>query len=352
MNVIIVGAGPVGCYAGFMLAKIGHKITILDQKDVIGLPVQCTGIITHELLNITDSVERATINKVSCVEVNTSTKSVKLPSNDIIIDRGKFDKHMAKKAGCQILMNHKAVSIYNSEIKIYDKKSKKSFKMPFDVLIGADGPDSVVFKHLNPNKKRKCYIGAQARVKGDFDSDVFKTYFGKIAPRFFGWIVPESKTIARVGISGGKNLKKRLDNFVNGKVIEYQGGKIPLFDPTVKICKKNVYLIGDAAGFVKATTGGGIVQGLMSSKLVAESIAENKSYKWLYYKKLFFPLLVSLMIRKKLNRFKEKDYNKLIEIMNCKSVRKILKNYSRDSPIKLALCLLTKKPSLIRFLFV
>ena len=37
--------------------------------------------------------------------------------------------------------------------------------------------------------------------------------------------------------------------------------------------------LGDAAGFVKDTTGGGIITGMLSSKALAESISSGKNYE-------------------------------------------------------------------------
>ena len=48
MNIVIIGAGPFGCYAAYLLTKEGHEVSVYDRKSQIGTPIQCTGILTKE----------------------------------------------------------------------------------------------------------------------------------------------------------------------------------------------------------------------------------------------------------------------------------------------------------------
>ena len=43
--------------------------------------------------------------------------------------------------------------------------------------------------------------------------------------------------------------------------------------------KEDIFLLGDAATQVKATTGGGIIQSLMAAKELASAIENNTSYE-------------------------------------------------------------------------
>ena len=46
--IIIVGAGPVGCYAASLLAE-KNKVIVLEEHAKPGLPIQCTGIVTNNI---------------------------------------------------------------------------------------------------------------------------------------------------------------------------------------------------------------------------------------------------------------------------------------------------------------
>ena len=39
MDIAIIGAGPIGCYAGYLLAKNGHTVSIYENHPQIGLPI-------------------------------------------------------------------------------------------------------------------------------------------------------------------------------------------------------------------------------------------------------------------------------------------------------------------------
>ena len=44
-KIVIVGAGPVGCYLGQLLKSQGFNPLILEKDAEVGLPVQCAGIV-------------------------------------------------------------------------------------------------------------------------------------------------------------------------------------------------------------------------------------------------------------------------------------------------------------------
>jgi len=51
MDVVIVGAGPVGCYLGKQLRGLDVKI-ILREHPEVGKPVSCTGLISSNIDDI------------------------------------------------------------------------------------------------------------------------------------------------------------------------------------------------------------------------------------------------------------------------------------------------------------
>ena len=103
-----------------------------------------------------------------------------------------------------------------------------------------------------------------------------------IAPGFFAWLGPTSSGKALVGLlarrSPGvylKNLLSRL--FVQGKIASSKAectyGGIPL-RPLPKTFGERVVVVGDAAGQVKPTTGGGIYYGLLCADIAADTVHE------------------------------------------------------------------------------
>jgi flavin-dependent dehydrogenase len=93
-------------------------------------------------------------------------------------------------------------------------------------------------------------------------------YFGSTrAPGFFAWNIPTGEHTARIGLATRKgNVKKFLDNLVLEKwpkstIESAKSGSVLVSGPIEKCWADNFLVVGDAAGQVKQTTGGGIVIG-------------------------------------------------------------------------------------------
>ena len=235
-----------------------------------------------------------------------------------------------------------------------NKKNDKIKKLNAGILVGADGPYSAVAKAAGIDSSPKNYIGMQAKVKLAMDTTAFETYFGNDFPNFFGWCVPESDDTARLGIGCFENAQQHFYKFLKSRtgkkdVLCWESGLIPLYNPKKIIQKDNVYLIGDAAAQVKATTGGGIIPSLKAAQTLCDCITNKKDYNKEFKKQSGKELLLHLRIRNMLNKFSDKDYNKLLNLMSQEKVRKILKKYDRDTPIPLVTNLLFKEPRFLYF---
>lgn len=355
--ITIIGAGPVGCHAAFLLAKAGEKVRIFEEHSEIGKPIQCTGIVTKEIEKIIDLKKDFVLNELKGVKVFSKNSFVEVKLNEIVLDREKFDKYLAKKAaeaGVKIFLEHKFIDfdLNNNLISVKDLKNNKIKKINTNILIGADGPMSAVAQSAGLLGKREFYFGMQARVKVRKDN-FYEVYFGKVCPGFFAWIIPESREVARVGLASKKDAKIYFNQFIkklnNNKIIDRQFGLIPIFNPNQKIKYKNIYLVGDAALQVKATTGGGIVPGLISARILADCIVKNKSYEKEFKKTIGKELNLNLKLRRILNKFNDKDYNYLVKLMSQKRIKKILNKYNRDKPSRLLLKLLVNEPRFLCF---
>ena len=104
-----------------------------------------------------------------------------------------------------------------------------------------------------------------------------------------------------------------------------------------------------AAGQIKSSTGGGIVQGLKAAQALTECVLNGKDYDKEWRKALSKDLWMHLKIRKYLDRFDDSDYDRLVSMLNPE-VRSILENYSRDNPSRFAVKLLLKQPRFLYFM--
>jgi len=360
MNIAIIGAGPVGCYAGYLLAKSGHhQISIYEQKSQLGIPIQCTGLLTSDFnqfnLNLTSSL----VNTFSSLTVNSPEQQLQLQQTEYLVCRRKFDNYLAdlaKEAGAQIYLNHSFLRKENDYLIIKNKLTNHQhdlIKIKPNLVIAADGPLSPVAKAYGfYHPERKNYVGIQTLVKGNFNSQEYQTFFGKEScPDLFAWIVPESDKLARVGLASTKNLRSYFDNFIkknNFQVQELQSGIIPIYHPQQKLKHGNCYLLGDAAGFVKATTLGGIIPGMKQAEILADCLNNHKNYSQ-KIKPLTRKLRMHLHLRNVFNKFSDQDWDKLLKLVSQPKVQSIFTTHTRDNPFPLVSKALLKEPRFLYF---
>jgi len=356
MRVSIIGAGPAGSYAGYLLAQQGHDVTMYEADKEVGKPIACTGIVTKALFDLIEKDASYMINELDAVDVvGPNHEKTRIPLHEYVICRHKFDNFVANKAqeaGAKVLVNHRYIGREGNTIIL--KHNGETIRKETDILIGADGPLSKVASTTGIGNKNPFWVGMQATVKAQFDPKVFTTWFGdELAPGFFAWSVPENATHSRVGVAvtNDKNCAQcfqRLMKLVGGEIVDRQGAPIPMYNPKSVIEKGNTFLVGDAAGLVKDTTGGGIITGMLSSKILAESIATGTSYSK-NVKKLRKELWIHRKLRKMLNKFTSTDYTKLIRWMNNPKVQSILYSHPREYPSRFMLKLLLAEPRFAYF---
>ncbi|MEM4245143.1 MAG: NAD(P)/FAD-dependent oxidoreductase [Candidatus Nanoarchaeia archaeon] len=355
--IAIIGAGPSGAHTAYNIVR-HERVVIFEEHDRVGFPVQCTGITTGYLSSLVPIKKEFLVNKVSRVRVfspDGNFVDFNLKNPNLVLDRAAFDSWMVGRAvdhGAELLKGHKFLRSkhYNGKI-IMDFKGKYKHGIA-DALVGSDGPFSQVAKSNGMFGNRDFVVGVQARVSMNVDSSLVEFHLNK---DFMGWVVPESDKVARVGIASHRNQNAFFKGFMSrrvgrAKVREYQSGFIPIFNPLLKTQRKNVYLVGDAATQVKATTYGGIIQGLMAAEELAKAYLKNLNYERLWKKRIGKDLWLGLMIRKKLNGFSNEHYNKLVRMTKKEDVKRLVEFYDRDFPSKLVLRLLLKEPKFLRFL--
>jgi len=358
MKASVIGAGPAGSYAAKVLSKT-QDVTIFEDHFVCGSPVQCTGILTHVGHDLIDFNKKFIDNKIETAIIfapNGKFVEVNFKKPNIIVNRTKYDQYLVDKAvdsGAKLLTGHRYIESISkqgrvSKIKVRDVKNKKIKTIKTDYLVGADGPNSEVAKTNNLFGKREFFIGAQATVKIKNDNHIL--FYPHV--KDFAWAVPEDENTMRIGIAARHKPSQALKDFLKrfkGKVVEFQGGPIPIYNPWLKTQRENVFLLGDSATQVKATTGGGIIQGMTAAASLGEAIESNPlkpQYEKIWKKKMGMDLLTHLYMRKMLDKFSKKEWNNLIERFSKDPLNSILKQEDRDLGLKIAIKCLLSNPGL------
>jgi flavin-dependent dehydrogenase len=148
------------------------------------------------------------------------------------------------------------------------------------------------------------------------------------------------------------NARHLLDEFLKERglrPIAYQGAVIPLHHPARQIewrrGDSRVLLVGDAAAHVKVTTVGGLVSGLWGANAAAQSIIKGTSYA-AELGALHRELYLHDLIRWIVDRFEDKDYDRLLTALNDPLAR-LLSHHNRDSMASVFAMMLMAQPALL-----
>lgn len=362
-DVIVVGGGPIGSVAARYAAINGAKTLILEDHAFIGTPVGCTGLLSTRALNeceiapsdssILNSVRGAFIHPMHGDYLPIDGKKTKA----YVVSRKIFDRKLALKAveeDVDLWLNSRVTGIENSqnEQKVSVVKNGEKHILKTKVVIGADGVRSQVAKWSGLGNVTEVLPGIQAEVpyRSD-DTNFVELFIGSQVPGFFGWTVPVNESISRVGMAVdpicGLSAHQVLENLLTKNqhvASRYGGGKLDLvmggipLGPLEKTYTDGVMIVGDAAGQVKPTSGGGIYTGAVCAKIAGEIAAKaaektNSSASFLseYDRQWRAKLGKELAMGMKIHRFAaglgDKEMDELIASMNNPAILDTITRY-------------------------
>ncbi|MDW7731894.1 MAG: NAD(P)/FAD-dependent oxidoreductase [Methanolobus sp.] len=311
-DIIVVGAGPAGSTAAMYAAERDMSVLLVDKKKDIGTPLQCGGFLPHyeTLRELVPNAELpCTLEKIpsSCIHTSTSYQRFIAPDgtskgfhvNADAIDRRRFDKHLARlagKAGVQLLVGTNVMEVNGTELLLDGAFGE--FTVKTKVIIGADGPNSIVAKANNMLRDADPMGTGTAfeyELSGvDVDREAVEMYFGRdYVPGGYAWIISQGEDTANIGVGireamFGHQMCARdyLDRFMyehpiaagkleGASIVSVVAGLVPVGGAPKVTATKDTVIAGDAAGHIIATNGGGISTAMVGGKIAGETSADH-----------------------------------------------------------------------------
>ncbi len=348
----VIGAGPAGCIAAREAAERNLNVAILEEHEEVGARLKCSGLLSRTGLDsLGVDYKKAILNSIYGARIySPALDRMSIICRDIkafVIDRKEFDTTCADEAercGAKLLLGRRAVR--------KDLKSK--------LIIGADGALSQVAAWYRLPKINYFAFCCQA----DFinvpipDAGVVEMFLSNtLFPGFFGWCIPLNESEARVGLGVFRDIRRSyslparhyFNNFVKrhpvvSKILKKSKKRnelsavIPL-SPREQTYASGVLLVGDAAGQVKATTGGGIIFGGNCAKIaggMAPSIlkgADSSQYEISWRRKFGKDLILHERMRSIYNSMSDRQIEGYFKLAKRTGAEKFLAEHGdMDSP--------------------
>ena len=376
-DLAIVGGGPAGLLTARRCAEAGLDVVVFEEHADIGAPTHCTGIVslaTTTLAKISDDIILNRLQVARLVSPGGATCEVRWAasgSEEILVvefDRGLADQ--ARRAGAVIRAGTRvdAIEVSAGDVTL----DAGGVPVAARACVLACGVSYRLHRQLGFALPAQIVHTAQIEVDAE-PTETVELYFGRdVAPDGFVWAVPIrrgdrpglklgalargdagaclSRFLARPGASA------RLRS-VSGRMIRRL---LPL-EPAPQTAGDRVLLVGDAGGFTKPTTGGGIYYSLLTASLAADTLIEGfqagrldaeflARYESRWEAVLGADLRVSSWLRQFLTRCRDGEIDGLVRALASDSVQSVIHRTARFNRHRDVILALLREPGIAALL--
>lgn len=380
MDVAIVGGGPAGLLAAERCAEAGLDVVVFEEHPTIGEPTHCTGIVSLETAELAKIPNEAILARLSRARLHGPAGAAhEFAWNDnareqiLAIDRAVFDAMLAQRAAdagavirpgvrvTELAVERDSVGLVIGEARVRAR-----------ACVLACGVSYRFQRRLGLGVPGQLVQTAQVEVDAT-DDDHVDVYFGRaIAPEGFGWVVPLSRAgreRAKVGVMANTDAGAALERLlaradVGARLRGPAGGAIRRLLPLTRIERTygdRILVVGDAGGFTKPTTGGGIFYGLLTASLAAETLVEAFQdgrldaaglgrYETRWQERLGQELRVSGWVRDVVRRLDDHEIDRLLEALAQDDVQAVIRSTARFNWHAEVIVSLARQTGLVRLL--
>ena len=292
-DVIVVGGGPGGLYASWCLARKGFSVTVVEEHGSAGQPVHCTGILAPEAFEEFALPDDSILNelKTACFH-SPSGQKITYVTNGIeavVVDRHCFDQSLCESAqeeGVELCLGNKVTNIAIDRNHAEVQRVNETRPLRARACILAAGASYGLQRQMGLGLPAVHLNSAQAEMPAAPLQEV-EIHFGlAVAPQGFAWVVPVrrgAESHARVGLMCDGNAAFYFERFLERVrerwELQTEGGMTPRqriipLAPIRKTFSDRLLVVGDAAGLVKPTTGGGIYYSILSAAIASDVLSE------------------------------------------------------------------------------
>lgn len=292
-DVVIIGGGPSGLYAARLLALSGLEAVVLERKPSVGQDVVCTGIVNSEIFREYDIGPDSRTGDIQSVRMIGPGGETVLYSHPApfasVVDRSAFDRGLAARAveaGARVKegrdVSEVCLTAEGVEVRTASRAAGPE-KWRARMAVLATGCHHRLLRRAGLKPPRTILHGVQAEIPSAGE-EATAVYLGRsYVQAGFGWAVPARSGRMKIGLLTHGSPLPSFEKFAAAR---FPGTPFERFSPSLglrPVCQgmaaksvaDRVLALGEAAGQVKTTTGGGISFGLLGARLASETILDG-----------------------------------------------------------------------------
>lgn len=381
VDLAIVGAGPAGLYAAARCAEAGLDVLVLEEHETVGTPTHCTGVVSLGITEFTKIPEALVLARLTRARLTSPGREYcdfrwdGDGSEEILaIDRGKFDRDLAGQAvaaGARIQLGAAVDGIAVDRRGVALSANGRMLRARACVL--ACGVSYRFQRQLGFGLPGSVVHTVQVEVAAEPSETVALHVGRKVALEGFLWTVPVTRGdrhYVKVGLIARGDAGDYLRRFLAGPDIRArlraEPGKpirrlLPL-SPIAKTYGDRVLVVGDAGGFTKPMTGGGIFYSLLTASLAAETLIEGfraerlddsflSRYERRWQELLGQELRVSGWLRQVVTKCTDAEIDTLVRAIAADDVQEIIRQSARFNWHRDVILALVRQPGIKSLLF-
>lgn len=292
-DVVVVGGGAVGLIAAKTLAENNIETILIEEHEEIGLPEHCAGL--YNLLNFSrlglSTTEKYVENMVKGAVFHSPNGSkIKLDAGRmvaIVTSRRLLDSYLAQKyeqRGGSLILGERVIDLSFID-DFVEVKTRNGLEIRAKKVIDAEGMASILLRKISKKTtERKMWIPIiQLWVENhSLNPRYVYLFFEEYLPEFFAYLVPVNDEVGKIAVASRNNLKTKLEKFIKEKfpdvkIIRGSSHAVYTGRPLKPRLNSKIIPVGDAAGHVKASTGGGVMMGGLIAESVCKIVAAQLS---------------------------------------------------------------------------
>ncbi len=377
-DLLVIGGGPSGLLAAREAARSGANVTVLEEHKKIGMPSHCAGLLSTNGLKAIDVKPDSNFiqNKVfGAIFYSPSGASFSIRGKEAkvyVVDRVAFDKFLAEQAnhsGVKLVLGERVEKILFSNDAASGVLFSDGRHISSSLIIDAEGAGRGLLSRSGLEQSKIMPLPAlQFELKGvEIDTDYVEIHLNRsLAPGFFVWVIPTSDNSVRVGLAGKIDVMNSLRSFVkkrfkNFDIISTKSGMIITSGPSKKTFWHGIMAVGDVAGQVKPTTGGGVITGGICARIAGDLATEAinngvftasflKNYEITWKSKLGKEFSTMLLARRVINAISDESLEKVFQIIIQNRLTEIIEKFGDIDLQSSVLLKMATTPAVLRLL--